>query len=217
MAAPEGLFIKGPPTQLDRASVLLVEGTDDAFFFETILAQLRADPARVAIAIIGGKDNLTSELGAFIKSSAFVSGVIHSYAIIVDSDADPVASLRKVHAALGKYNQPKASVATIDATSQPKVGVYLIPSGTESGELETLALKTVDGAPVMPHLQTFLKEAQSISGNLDKIYKRSAQAFLAVQPGELCRGTGRGFSNGHFPLADPCLDDIKRFVTELIQ
>jgi len=144
MPAPSGRFFSGPKGRSDRQNVLMVEGQDDAVFVDTLLFLVGAAPERVGVVYIEGKTKLEINVADLIKSRPFVTGQIRKYAIILDSDQAPEQTLAEAHRALTANGQPTPAHGVFREDAKGvAVGVFLIPSDVEAGDLEKLCLATL--------------------------------------------------------------------------
>jgi hypothetical protein len=72
----------------------------DAHFFDALLDDMEADPQRIGIAYLNGKDALEANLDSLVKTSAFVQKQMRKLAIVWDADASGAVSLKAVQSAL---------------------------------------------------------------------------------------------------------------------
>jgi hypothetical protein len=216
---PGGVYFEGPQGRKHMERLLIVEGPDDAYFFDAIFKDISANPARAGILYLNGKDALRKEFGPFIKSAPFTHGVVNTYAIVKDADLDPNAAIVEAHAVLRSYGEPEPPPATFVAAPAGRagrVGLLIIPSATEPGDLEEVCFRTVAGEVLTNRVSTFLAETEASGGQIDHLSKRRVQTYLANKHGDLCRGPGRGFSCGHFNASHQSLVAIKDFCRQLI-
>jgi hypothetical protein len=199
--------------------LLIVEGADDAYFFDAILADVGASPASTGIVYLNGKDELKNEFGPFIKSAPFKHGAVNTYAIVKDADRNPGAAITEAHAILRAHGEPEPPPATFvpaPAGRVGRVGLLILPSATEPGDLEEVCLRTVAGGALTDRVDVFLTETEAAGGVIDYLSKRKVQTYLANKHGELCRGPGRGFVCGHFNRGHASLTTIQDFCRQLI-
>jgi hypothetical protein len=197
-----------------RPRVLLVEGQDDCYFFDSLLQEIGADPTRVGMRSIKGIDDLANQVAVLVRDTDFVRGVIQRYAIICDSDQSPNNALNRVAAALVASNQPVPAHATFTPAPQggAEVGVFLLPSNVVDGDLERVCLDTIPTDLKLIATQQFLTQVQQTFGPLDKRYKRLARIFLSICDTETF-GVGRTFAlGGVFDRTHPSLDPLRTFL-----
>jgi hypothetical protein len=216
MARPSGRFFDGAKGRSDREMVLMVEGQDDAFFFDVLLQQVGADPDRVGLVYIEGKTNLEMNIADLTKSRAFVTRRTRKYAIVVDSDNLPARTIHEVHQALTRNDQPTPGHAAFQASAQGvEVGIFLIPSETEDGDLEKLCLATLGDAPLLRLGRDFLEQVNRDFGPLPSLNKSLAAIYLACRR-EDTRGVGLAFSQGIFNRDHACLEPVRHFLRAFI-
>lgn len=216
MASPSGRYFSGPKERSDREMVLMVEGQDDAFFFDALLEQVGAVPDRVGLVYIQGKTNLGMNIADLIKSRAFVTRHTRKYAIVVDSDDVPASTIQEVHRALTVNGQPTPGHAAFQAGAQGVVvGIFLVPSEREDGDLEKLCLASLGDEPLLRLARDFLAQVNRDFGPLPSLYKSLAQIYLACRP-EDTRGVGRAFRQGIFNRDHACLEPVRNFLRAFI-
>ena len=201
-----------------KARVLLVEGSDDGYFFCQLLTDLGADPSNTEIVALGGKDNLAAEINQFLKSAAFVSQQIKRYAIVRDADDRPANAVREIHGILTAHGEPNPVHGTfLPATTphQHEVGMYILPSDLRSGDLDLVCLETVPVDPAIQCVSAYMNCIPRLPVGLTLPHKREVQVFLAGKE-ELCRGSGMGLQKGYFDKRHPSLDPIKAFLRAFI-
>lgn len=219
MSAARGVYFDTAEMSPTGPKVLLVEGTDEAFFFDRLLQDMAADPEKIRIFPTGGKDNLHGSLGGFVKSAPFRAGVVTAYAIVQDADSDPNISLNAIHGALRGHAEPTPANRTFEPAVQPPlhhVGIFLLPPSGRSGNLDTLCLNTLDAAPLLACVDAYIECANGAGAMLaSDLDKRRTQVYLASRA-ELCRGAGRGYSLGYFDANHASLEPLKAFIGTLI-
>ena len=219
MSEPSGAYFEGPQGRKHMERLLIVEGADDAYFFDSILADINANPARTGIIYLNGKDALKKEFGPFIKSGPFRHGAVNTYAIVRDADLNPSAAVTETHTILRTYGEPEPPPGTFVAAPSGRtgrVGLLILPSATEPGDLEEVCLRTVVGEALLNRVDVFLGETVTAGGPIDDLSKRKVQTYLANKHGSLCRGPGRGFAVGHFNRGHSSLMAIQEFCRQLL-
>lgn len=211
-----GIYFEGPKGRIDRSRLMLVEGVDDAHFFDTLLGQANADPAQVGLLYMRGKDALSDNLSMLIKSPSFQSGKVVRIAIVLDSDTVPAAALQSVNDALTVLGWPHFEGSGFNqVTPALSLGLHLLPSMEEPGDLERVCLATIPEDERVIKSVAFQQDIDMNHGPLDKTYKRQAAIFLACVAAET-RGVGRAFELGVFDSAHSSLNPLKGFITEFL-
>jgi hypothetical protein len=199
----------------DRDYLILVEGTDDAHFLDKILTEIGAEPTKVGLILAGGKGQIKSNMTSLIKSSNFTTKKTIGIAIIRDADNDFEKAERETQEIFRKIlDTPVKNANSINHDGRA-FGFYLLPQDKESGDLEKLSLYTVEGSPVEKLAEEFIQQA-SLDSPLDQIHKRKVQVFLSGVKGELCRGPGLAFKQGHFDSKHGSLNPLKDFLRKFL-
>ncbi|POO54305.1 hypothetical protein CPJ18_02045 [Agrobacterium rosae] len=205
-------------SRLDVETVILVEGSDDGFFLDEVLTSIGALPENVGVCVAEGKDNFASLLQAMLKAPTFTNGKIRRYAVIRDVDdnlAKCKAECAKLFNGAGEpVPEPAAFASRNDGRHN---GLFLMPSGAETGSLETLALGTLQDHPVLNAAHEYLVSSGEKGGSVDHLDKRRAQALLASISAPLCNGVGWATRRGLFDIGSPSLLELKNFLTTLQQ
>jgi hypothetical protein len=200
------------PKDRIRNKVLVVEGPDDAYFFDSILQSLGIDPEGVGIVILGGIGNLKSNLANLKKSRPFVEGRISRVAVVRDADYDRAASLADLEDAIRGNGFPHGALGQFAEFEAGKsIGCYMLPPDDGTGNLESLLLATVEGDLRVQWSGELFARVEAQFGELDRRHKRLMQLFLACRP-EDCRGPGRAFHLGAFPRDSGALAGLKGFL-----
>ena len=219
MSEPSGTYFDGPHGRQRTGTGLILEGADDAYFFDVILRDVGASPARTGILYLTGKDQLQNELGPFLKSTPFKHGAVNTYGIVKDADAKATAAITEAHRILRSHGEPEPAAGTFAAAPAGRagrVGLLILPTAGDTGDLEEVCLRTVADEALTKRVDAFLAETVATGGQIDKLSKRKAQTYLANKHGDLCRGPGRGFVCGHFNGNHESLATIKDFCRQLI-
>ncbi len=211
--------------KLLKPFVMLVEGNDEQFFFEGLLSHMAL--SNVEVIGVGGKDKFPAEFGAFVIAPGFAD--VQAYAIVRDADSDAAAALRSVQGLLKKHNQPVPPASgQYDGGGKRRVGLFIMPGNAESGMLEDLCLQTVADDPAMPCVDaafTCIKKVLRMAPEVEpedlsvpylpkNLSKSRALLFLATRRKPMA-SVGWAAHNKVWKLDHPCMDTIKRFVSEL--
>jgi hypothetical protein len=205
-------FFEGPKGRLARERLLIVEGQDDAYFVDRLLADMGASVDEVGVVYLEGKTKLQANLTSLLKSSHYRSGKVSIFAVVGDTDADPQSRLNEIKTAFVANGQPEpASQDFVVNDDGTRVGLFLVPSSTEAGDLEKLCLDTLGGEPLVTDCREFSAGIQGKYGAFREPFKSLAQIYLACRP-EDTRGVGRAFYENVFDANHACLDPIKGFL-----
>lgn len=202
--------------RLDVSTVILVEGPDDGFFLDEVLTSINAPQDQVGVCIAEGKDNLGGLLQAVLKAPTFTSKKIKRYAVIRDVDENLNTCLSECNRLFADANEPQPQPNSFAQRSDGRHnGLFLMPSGTEVGSLETLALRTLGENAILAAADSYLTTSKEYGGASDHLDKRRSQALLASLSDPLCNGVGWATRRGHFNVESDSLQELKKFLVEL--
>lgn len=217
MASHKAEFFDGPGNRFNREKVLIVEGQDDAYFFNTILLSINANPDLVGIVYMKGND-VDSMLTDLKNKSEFVNKTIKKIAFVLDSDSDAQRTCRRLQETFARHNftitEPNNFFCC--ANDSVLVGYTLLPSPTESGDVECLCLRTVGDDFRLRWIKRLLTRIENHCGKYDHIHKREAAMYLACIPNNDTKGVGKSLADGIFDLNHESLQQIKEFTLSFI-
>lgn len=207
MAQPESLI----PVACE--AVLVVEGKDEEFFFDALL---QVEGIRnVHVAQIGGKDRLPGNLKTLRNERHFRS--VRSLGVVRDADADPTGTFSSVRDALQRAGLPAPSRPAELVAGPPRVGVFIVPSGSQSGALEDLCLAAVEDDRAYPCVEKYFECLEQASVECPRERSRARmQVFLASRE-KVDRRLGVAAQAGYIPFASPVFDEVKRFLRALAE
>lgn len=209
------IFFNKNKNTTNRSRIILVEGPDDAYFLESVLLEIGADPESISICIARGKDRMEVTLGSILKSSDFTQERIKGYAIIMDADDSAQNSTLELHKVLTRLGEPNPPAGGFtNRQDGRKLGLYLFPDNSTAGDLETLCLSTIQSSPLKTHAETFANTAPG--GQADHLRKRQNQAYLSVASNPMCAGAGWASTRGVYDLKSATLDNLKAFLRTLL-
>ncbi|MBI2849332.1 MAG: hypothetical protein HYX88_04300 [Chloroflexi bacterium] len=187
---------------ITKPNVLVVEGKEDAFFFEAMARHLGLD---IQILPIGGKPS-PDKLKAITKTPGF-SNVV-SLGVARDANANPKSAFQSVCDALKGANllAPKHPMQPVG--DSPKVTVIILPGMNTPGALEDLCLEAVKQDTAMPCVEQYFQCLKQQSPSPNNPSKAKVQAFLAsrTEPG---KRLGEAAQAGYWPWSDPAFNQVK--------
>lgn len=194
--------------------VLLVEGSDELWFFDYLLERMHADPSKVQIVDYGGKDNLKVNLQNLLRDDKVLDGDVEAIAITRDIDealSKALYDLKKAVKDCGFPDPPIGQMGPANAHNVNRLGLFLVPDGVRSGNLETLLLATIsEDAALKASVELIANHAGKTHKDSDK---RIAQAYLATRA-KLRRGIGRAARDDYFDLEHEALGKLRNFVAD---
>jgi hypothetical protein len=121
--------------KLDQCErVLVVEGYSDLLFYAEVLEAVGKLDG-VFIKHFNGREDLQTKLETFLTPQLLLSKV--SIGIVVDADASAVKAATNLSSLLTKLTG-QTVVQSSWTTATPRLGFFIAPDGTSSGEIETL-------------------------------------------------------------------------------
>ena len=162
--------------------MLVVEGADDEHVIRHVCEQSLSE-LEFDVAQIGGIANLSAEIEAHAK----VVGR-SSLGVVVDANADIASRWQSIRDAFGRAQielpsgpDGQGTVVQSRLAGVPRVGVWLMPDNTNSGEREDFLARIIPaGDPVWPLAQDYVQQVESIEA-LSKPAKSRIHSWLAVR------------------------------------
>lgn len=207
------MMAQGYEIKITKEYLLLVEGKDEETFCKCLLLHLRID--NVQVVAVGGKDNFPINIKSLSKVPGFP--LVKAIGIVRDAEADdPSQVLQSINSALGNANRPTiASIGSFHANNGLRIGTFVMPNNKDKGMLEDLLLKALQCPNVVDCIDAFVECAERNNGALKNKSKAKVQAYLAAMP-EIVNSAGLGAKKGYWDFDSNEMDDIKKFLQELI-
>jgi hypothetical protein len=163
---------------------------------------------------------LTVSLSALMNDPAFPT--IQSVAILRDADTAipgaPVTSaaqaFQSVCGSLRHLGLPCPAAHGQLASGPPRVGVFIVPNGTDDGMLETLCLQSVSAMPEFPCVDAYFQCLAGHNVAPNNLHKGRAHAWLASRP-EAGKRVGEAGQAGYWPWSSAAFNDLWSFITLL--
>jgi len=205
--------------QIQKPKLLIVEGIDEQFCLEAALRDHLALPD-IQVIPIGGKTLLTRNLAGLITDPNFAT--VRSLAVIRDADETaPGASMpsaaqafQSVCGSLRHVNLSCPAAHGQFAHGPPRVGVFIVPNGTDDGMLETLCLDSVSTLPEFPCVEAYFQCLRSHQVAPKSLHKARTHAWLASRP-EPDRRVGEAAQAGYWPWDSQAFDDLWVFLRSM--
>lgn len=221
MSQPSKKYFNAPLSehQADRKiygkKVLLVEGPDDIWFFNTLLARLNAPAEDVQIIDYDGTPKLRRTFASLLLDQKVASGHVNAIAVVQDADEDEASARRNVISAfsLEGISEPEFGTFRTDDSRGIAVGAFILPNNSDAGNLDQMLYMTMSESAA--HAQTeIFSRALGLEERTD-VYKRKTQVYLASQ-NEICRGAGRGAARGYFDMTHERISGITDFIENFL-
>jgi hypothetical protein len=189
---------------VEKAKLILVEGTDEERFFGALLEHLSI--ADVQVMQVGGKAGFGPMLAAIRIDERFED--IRSMLLVRDADwAKPAgtnarAAWEALAGALVSANIPKPPAhGVFEGTTKPRTAIYVMPDGTSDGMLEDLCLEAMRGDEALPCLDGYFEclQAAGFMHAAKDVAKARAHALLASRKEPDLR-VGEAARRGYWPF-----------------
>ena len=207
-----------PAANVEHPFLLLVEGTDDYWFFRRIMERRQSE--NIQIIQFNGKDNLGNFLVNALVPSIMSSDVVKAIGIIRDADDSYARAFQSVGDSLRRAGLPvpSAPLSPREGTLSDaaiRVVAYILPDNRSTGDLEVLCLGAVSRAAAMPCVAGYF----DCLGSIDHIPRQESKARLSVflsanqdNPNLLI---GQAVAAGVIPWDSPVFDNIHQFLDVL--
>jgi hypothetical protein len=201
--------LRARPTEITESRLVLVEGYDEVVLISKYLK--RAGIVGVHVWESGGKDKFEPYLNGLVTT---VSGFdrVKTLGIIRDADDDPASAFASIRNTLRKCQLPFPTRPSEFATGKIEVGVFIVPSGTETGCLEGLCLASRADVPALRCVESFfdcVKTDTAHTGN--SLLKAKCQVYMATHP-DLPYRAGIAALKGVWDLDHPCFTQLGAFL-----
>ncbi len=202
--------------EIKSQKLLLVEGKDEEAFFKIFLKKKKIDG--IEIISSGGKEQFQKLLPIIKKATGFDG--VNSLAVIHDSDNDAQAAFQRICSILINNNLNSPQEVSSFVSGSPRVGVFIIPDGENTGKLESLCLSTVKSEGIIKCIDSFIacieQESNSNSNGWKKpkdIHKARCRAFLSAMEKDtpnLGIAAEKGYWNFNSEKLNPLLNFLKQ-------
>ncbi len=205
--------------KIQKPKLLIVEGRDDQLCFEAALRD-HLGLTDIQVVPIGGKTLLTRNLMGLIADPDFAT--VGSLAVVRDADetspdlAMPAAgqSFQSVCGSLRHANLSSPGAHGQFAEGAPRVGVFIVPNGTDDGMLETLFVHSVSTRPEFTCVDAYFQCLLTHQIAPRNLHKARAHAWLASRP-EPDKRVGEAAQAGYWPWNSRAFDDLWAFLRSM--
>ena len=205
------------PKRIHKKKLLLVEGKDEEVFFTELFK--KTDIQDTQIISSGGKQQFKKIFPGIINTPDFDK--LQSLAVIQDADKDPSAAFESICSVLSKNKMKPPNQQGVFTDDTPRIAVFTIPDGKNTGKLESLCLSTVKSEPVMDCVDSFMdcveQQSQSGAGKYkspkDK-HKARCKAFLSAMEEDIS-SLGIATQKKYWDLDSEKLQPLKSFLKQL--
>jgi hypothetical protein len=195
----------------DYDRVLVVEGYSDLLFYAEILEELGTHE-KVFIQELGGKDGLKTKLETLVRPDLLNSK--SAIAFIFDADTAPETTRNSLQNLLSEITR-KLVVDGQWSGGKPNIGLFIVPGGDQTGEIETLVWNSwasdAANAAEKACVEGYISCMQTAGANAHSPAKGLIGTLLAVKYDEDPR-LGPGARRKVFNLARPELQKLREFL-----
>ena len=202
--------------EIKGQKLLLVEGKDEEVFFKIFLERKRIDGIQIMSS--GGKEQFKILFPEIKKTPGFDE--VSSLAVIHDADNDAQATFQRICSVLNNNNLNSPQKVSAFVSGSPRVGVFIIPDGKNTGKLESLCLSTVKSEGIIKCIDSFITCIEQESNSNDNSYKKPkdvhkarCRAFLSAMEKDtptLGVAAEKGYWDFNSEELNPLLDFLKQ-------
>ena len=202
-------------TDIEQESLLLVEGIEDARFFDAFLKQ-GLDKDNVQIVQVGGKDNFREFITKLIKVADNFPN-LRSLGMVRDADDNPEAAFLSLRGALRDAGfpapaQPWSAIATDGLT----VSMAILPDGSSQGDLEELCLRSIEtqNRGAINCIESYIDCMKQGGTSSSPLSKAKLYAYLAAgsKPG---LRIGEAAESGVWDWHSPAFQELRQFLQNI--
>jgi Protein of unknown function (DUF3226) len=205
--------------KIERKKLLIVEGRDEQLCFEAALRD-HLCLTEIQVMPIGGKTRLPGSLAALKADPDFVTVV--SLAVVRDADettagAATPSAIRSFQSVCGSLRHVGLACPAAHgqfADGRPRVGVFIVPNGTDDGMLETLCLDSVSTLPEFTCVDAYFQCLQGLQVVPGNHHKARAHAWLASRK-EPDKRVGEAALAGYWPWDSTSFNELWAFIRSL--
>lgn len=191
--------------KITKSSILIVEGKDEVNFFSAFFSI--KEKAEIQVIDFEGKNNFPSK----IKTLPLIPGfdLVTKIGFIRDADNNnPISAFDSIRNALTKAKLPVPSTLSSFTSSNPSIGIFIMPDNKNHGMLEDLCLKSLDDQPVKICIDAFIGCANP---GLNDEPKAKVLCYLSTRK-PLVNSLGLGALNSHWNFNSLIFSNLKSFI-----
>ena len=207
---------EGPQSiHLEHPRLLLVEGTDDYWFFRRIIE--RRQSTGIQIIEFGGKDKLGEFLTNVLVPRVKATDMVRIIGIVRDADDFYDRAFQSVGDSVRRAGLPvplpplNYANGNLDGNAI-QVATYIMPDNASPGELETLCLEAARGSETMFCVEGFFECLSTIDNVPSKEDKARLGAFLSANRDDPNLRIGEALSAGVIPWDSPAFAGVHQFL-----
>lgn len=190
---------------ITKTKILAVGGYDEINFFTALINKLRLKDVQVLN--FEGKGNYKSKIRAIKNVPGFKN--VTKFALIRDADVNPaISAFDSICSSLQSSNLSVPNNINEFSTSNPSIGIYIMPDNLNVGMLEDLCLKSIENTAIFKCISDFLKCSPYKPSELSKA---KVLNYLSTKT-PLMNNLGVGALAGHWDLNSDSFEEIVKFM-----
>jgi hypothetical protein len=197
--------------RIEHDKILVVEGTEDALFFEALIQHIKLSDIQVMG--IGGKIKIRDNLKALVQTSDFLKVV--RLGIIRDADENPINAFQSVQDALRFCDLSPPTRSGEFSEEMPRVGILILPNESNPGALEDICLEAIEKDQAMPCVNRYFECLRNVGLSLPTnqvhLSKVKVQVFLSSRSKSGLR-LGEAAKAGYWPWDEASFNKVKIFL-----
>lgn len=206
------------PLRIYGKFLLLVEGIDEVrFFCKLIENRVEDESIRATIQLIdaGGRDRFRNRFRA-ISTSLMERRDVNAIGIVRDADNSASSAFQSVRDSVSAVGYMPPSGHGVYSNSYPSIGIFIAPDGSNSGAIETLIRRSVDGSPAAECVSDYLECMEAHNSLLSRSHDKSfVHAYLSSMRDPMAR-VGEAAEQGVWDFNSSVFDSVSQFVSNLI-
>ena len=198
------------PSELKSSIQLLVEGINPKMVFGVFCESWGMSD--IEIHDFGNNENLRPYLETFARTDGFRN--VRMLGIIRDAETSARSALESVQNTLRNAGLTYPSLRGDSTPGNPFVSVFVLPNGTDQGNLESLLWRSIEDTSEARCANEFLECLGLGDTRVTRRDKARIQAYLASKP-KPHGSVGVAAERGNWDAEHGAFAEIRRFLTNL--
>ncbi len=199
------------PTPLAKPGLLVAEGKACQFFLRAVVDYLGLGES-FEVVDSGGITDLRTFIQGLVVDSGFAN--VKALGVVRDAETNANGAVSSVASALAAADLPSVSSHGAIVQGSPQVGVFILPDGTSSGNLETLCADAVASPGRMPCVDAFISCLTDAGVPVKNAHKSRVYAYIAASDHPDVN-LGIAVRQGEFDIAHAAFNPVREFVKSL--
>lgn len=199
------------PTPLAKPGLLVAEGRACEFFLRAVTDYLDLG-GFFDVVDYGGINDLRTFMQGLVVDSGFSN--VKALGVVRDAETSANGAVSSVAGALVAADLPSVASHAAIVHGSPRVGVFILPDGTSSGNLETLCADAVASPARMPCVEAFIDCLDGAGLPVKNTHKARVYAYISASDHPDVN-LGIAVRQGEFDIAHAAFNPIRQFVERL--